>query len=112
MGMLTDTTRMQAPFRFEPIDTRQDALIVNYYGTPVASCWDEGQAREVVALLNRGAMDVAPQHPEVQQVLDRWNGQLPLEIVALILGLDAKLSALSPGESLEAGAGISNRSAA
>lgn len=112
MGMLTDTTRMQAPFRSEPIDTRQDALIVNYYGTPVASCWDEGRARELVALLNRGAMDVVPKHPEVQQVLDRWNGQLPLEIVALILGLDAKLAALSSGPSIDAGASNAGRSAA
>lgn len=112
MGMLTDATRMQAPFRFEPVDTRQDALIVNFFGTPVASCWDEGNAREVVALLNRGAMDVAPKHPEVQQVLDRWNGQLPLEIVALILGLDAKLAALSPGPSIDERASGLDRSAA
>ena len=107
MGMLTDAKRMQAPFRFELIDQGLTARIVNFYGTPVASCWDEGSAREVVALLNRGAMDLAPKHPEVQQVLERWNGQLPLEAVALILGLDAKLAAVPNAPSLEAEAGVS-----
>lgn len=39
----------------------------------------------------RSASEPKPRTPEVEEVLDRWNGQLPLEVVALILGLDAKL---------------------
>lgn len=45
---------------------------------------------------NRSGPEQEARTPEVTEVLERWNGQLPLEVVALILGLEAKLRS-APG---------------
>jgi hypothetical protein len=100
MDVTRDCARapLQAPFR--PWQFEADSAgwpvpgIVDFHGTPAAKCINSQHASELIALLNRGAMEVVPHHPEVRLILDRWNGQLPLEVVALILGLDAKLEAM------------------
>jgi hypothetical protein len=89
---------MKAPFSYERIPDSTaphhfHLRIADADDNRVATSYDEGNAAQLVALLN-GARSQEASNLEVREVLERWRGALPVEVVGLILGLDARLQEL------------------